>query len=255
MYLSDVGRAVEPEDCACDVESNALGHAGDVLVECATHVVVVAENERFLWVEADSDDVCCVCACVALDLLNGALLAEEELLVVGHHDNKWYVEDILQPPREVLASHTSSYWRENSLGEREWNSVSNVHGVTTWSTTSVEEEWLALLITIEDNVQISVTENNASAHKSMWLVSCNSLESLQRALSRQQLCAKLLHQAHVVDGLGDSICADFSLNVPWVNDLLSGGVWWERWCGLGSDRVGHFVNMLCAFQRMSLEIF
>lgn len=103
MYLSNVGRAVETEDCACDVESDALGHAGDVLVECAAHVVVVAEDECLLWVEADGDDICGVCACVALHLLDGALLAEEELLVVGHHDDKWYVEDILQPPWEVLA--------------------------------------------------------------------------------------------------------------------------------------------------------
>lgn len=133
--------------------------------------------------------------------------------------------------------------------------MSNVHTIAGRSATSVEEERLALLITIQDNIQISVTENNASAHESMWLVSRNSLESLQRALSRQQLCAKLLHQAHVVDGLGDSICADFSLNVPWVNDLLAGSIWWERWGGLGGDRVGHLVNKLCGFGRMSLEIF
>ena len=133
--------------------------------------------------------------------------------------------------------------------------MSNVHRVTTWPTASVEEEWLALLITIQDNVQISVTENNASAHKSMWLVSRNPLESLQRALGGQQLCAKLLHQAHVVDGLGDSICADFSLNVPWVNDLLAGSVWRERWCGLGGDWVGHFVKLCYGFVCMSREIF
>ena len=109
MYLSDVGRTVESKDCACDVEGDALGHASDVLVECAAHVVVVAKDECLLWVETDGDDVCCVCACVALHLLDGALLAEEELLVVGHHDDKWYVEDILQPPWEVLASSFISH--------------------------------------------------------------------------------------------------------------------------------------------------
>ena len=55
--------------------------------------------------------------------------------------------------------------------------MAHVHAITARSPSGIQEEWLFPIIAIEDQIQISVTENYASAHESMRLMAGNSLES------------------------------------------------------------------------------
>jgi hypothetical protein len=103
MDLSDVGTVIKAKDCSRLVQSNVLRHATDVLVESAAHELPVAEDECLLWVETNGNDVLGVVRGVALDLLDRPLLAEQVLLVIGHHNHKRYVEHILQPSEACVS--------------------------------------------------------------------------------------------------------------------------------------------------------
>ncbi len=57
--------------------------------------------------------------------------------------------------------------------------MSEVHAVTARPSSSIEEEGLALLISIEDRFKISVAEDNAPTHVFVWFVASHSLKPLQ----------------------------------------------------------------------------
>ena len=64
------------------VVGDLSGDFGDVLVEHATHVFVVAEDEGLLEIKSTSDDVLCILPRKLLGLLGLKLVLEEELFVV-----------------------------------------------------------------------------------------------------------------------------------------------------------------------------
>lgn len=108
MELANVVAVVEAE-CALDlVNGDSLGHPAHVLVESTANKLEVAENESFLHVESNSNDILGVCLCVSLRVLDVDLLRVHVLFVVGHHDHEGAVEDILEPPVEWLISIIST---------------------------------------------------------------------------------------------------------------------------------------------------
>jgi hypothetical protein len=105
------------------------------------------------------------------------------------------------------------------LCKLERDSMPNVHTITTRPSSSIQEERLSLLMTIQDQIEISMTENNPSSHKTMWLVSSHFLESLQIFLC-DLLRSPFLDQGVIIESFQDSICADLSSYVPWIDILL-----------------------------------
>lgn len=81
------------------------------------------------------------------------------------------------------------------------------------STASVQVEQLVVLVSVENEVEVTMTEENVSADEAMWFLPCESLN-----LSFQIVChlraTKLIHELIV------------------VNSLVTGGLYGE-----GSDNV------------------
>ena len=75
-------RIVETESRFRLIDGNLAGDLGDVLVEGAANVVVVAEDEGLLDVKPDSDDVSRIPSCEFIRLLRLQLVLEEEFLIV-----------------------------------------------------------------------------------------------------------------------------------------------------------------------------
>ena len=74
----------------------------------------------------------------------------EELLVVGQLDDERDVEGVLEP-----------------LGEDEGDEVSEVHRLRGGSSTRVQEEWVALLVTSQDVGEVAMREEDASPQQVM----------------------------------------------------------------------------------------
>ena len=195
VNATNVGAVVEAKDGAGLVEGDVLGQAHNVLVEGATHKLEIAEDESLVGIEADSDDVLGVVAAVTLNLLDRPLVGEEVLFVVGHHDNQGNIEGVLKP-----------------FCELEGNGVANVDTVGGRAAAGVEEEGLALLVTVEDKLEVAVGEDDASAEEAMGLLARDPLEAIEESLV-DLLGAELLNQFVVVDGLDNAILADFALDL------------------------------------------
>ena len=75
-------RVVEPKRRLGLVDRDLARDLGDVAVERAADVVVVAEDERLLEAEADGDDVARVALRELVRLLGLELVLEQELFVV-----------------------------------------------------------------------------------------------------------------------------------------------------------------------------
>ena len=195
VNATDVGAVVESEDGAGLVEGDVLGQAHNVLVEGATHKLEIAEDEGLVGIEADSNDILGVVAAVALNLLDRPLVREEVLLVVGHHDDQRNIEGVLKP-----------------FCELEGNGVAHVDTVGRRAAAGVEEEGLALLITVEDKLEVAVGEDNASPEEAMGLLARDPLEAIEQGLV-DLLGAEFLNQLVVVDGLDNTILADFALDL------------------------------------------
>jgi hypothetical protein len=93
---------IETEYSSGNIECDMLGNAGDISIESPSHIIVITEYKCLLHVKANGDDICCIGSCISLYFLDCALLGENVLLIVGQHNNKRYVKDILQPPAQSL---------------------------------------------------------------------------------------------------------------------------------------------------------
>lgn len=98
VEFSNVVAVGEAESASHLVDGDPLGHATDVLIESTANKVKVTEDECLLHVESNSNDIPCIGFGEALGIVDLDLRGVHVLLVVGHHDNERYVEDILQPP-------------------------------------------------------------------------------------------------------------------------------------------------------------
>lgn len=75
-------RVVEPERSFRLVDGDLAGDLGDIAIERTTDVVVVAEDECLVQIEADRDDVLRVAQRKLVCLLGLQLVFEEELLII-----------------------------------------------------------------------------------------------------------------------------------------------------------------------------
>jgi hypothetical protein len=79
--LANVGTVVEAENRLCCVVRDALCETGDVFVKGAAHKLVVGEDKGLCGIESNGDDVLGVCFCVAHDLLDRTVFANEEFFI------------------------------------------------------------------------------------------------------------------------------------------------------------------------------
>jgi len=119
--------------------------------------------------------------------------------------------------------------------------MTNVHTVTARSPPCVQEERFPSLMAVQNVIQVSMTENNSSPHEPMRPMPSHFFESRQIFL-QNLFGPELVNQSQVVNCFGDSICPNFSLDVPWVNTLLSVCHCW-RICYQGGSSRGFWVGL------------
>lgn len=90
--------------------------------------------------------------------------------------------------------------------------MTNVHTVTTWSTPGIQEERFSSLMSIQNEIQIPMTEHNSSAHKTVRFVSGDFLKSGQVVL-QNLLSTEFVDQLQVVDCFRNTIFANLSRNI------------------------------------------
>lgn len=192
---SNISRVVEAKNGTRLVERDVLGETDNIPVESASHKVEVGEDECLCRVESNGDNVLGVAAAVALNFLDGPFLGEQVLLVICQHDDKRYIEGVLEP-----------------LGELEGNSVTDVDAIGRGAPAGIEEEGLASLISVEDELEVAVREDNSSTQEAMWLLPCHTLEPVQQRLV-DLLGSEFLHEFVVVNGFDNAVVANFSRNL------------------------------------------
>lgn len=65
--------SVKPEDSLSNIESDTLGEAHNVLVECTSDILEIGEDESLFGIKSSSNDVDGVLFAVANDFVNSAL--------------------------------------------------------------------------------------------------------------------------------------------------------------------------------------
>ena len=90
--------------------------------------------------------------------------------------------------------------------------MANVDTVGGRAAAGVEEEGLALLIAVENKLEVAVGEDNASPEEAMGLLAGDPLEAIEQGLV-DLLGAELLDQLIVIDGLDNAILADLALDL------------------------------------------
>lgn len=95
----------------------------------------------------------------------------------------------------------------------------NVHTITARSSAGIQEETLSSLVLVENEVQVSVTEDNSSAQETMRLVACDFLESFQ-ILLLNELGPKLFDECQIIDCFRDAVDTDLSRYIVWIDALL-----------------------------------
>lgn len=68
------------------------------------------------------------------------------------------------------------------LREFEGNGVSNVHAPTAWAAAYVEEEGFTALVDIKNLVKVAMAEEESPTKPSMWFLTCELGEPLQKFL-------------------------------------------------------------------------
>ena len=91
-------RVIESERRLRLVDGYLAGYLGDVAVEGPADEVIVAEDERLLKLEADSDDISGVPLRELVRLLDLEFVLEQELLIICQLHDQRNVEHVLQPP-------------------------------------------------------------------------------------------------------------------------------------------------------------
>lgn len=174
----------------------------------APHVVEVGEDERLVRLKAAGDDVARVLKAVAVHLLELEVLLEVELLVVGELDHERAVEDILQPAGTQSAER---HRVANARSELERQQMPEMHAAAARTAAGIEEERLAGLVAVEDEVQVAeaisasrrnadapVREDDAAANETMRFAAGQALEAGDQ-LGVERLGAELLDQLAVID--------------------------------------------------------
>ena len=90
--------------------------------------------------------------------------------------------------------------------------MANVDTVGGRTAASIEEKGLALLIAVENKLEVAMGEDNASPEEAMGLLAGDPLETVEQGLV-DLLGAELFDQLVVVDGLDNTILADFALDL------------------------------------------
>jgi len=104
------------------------------------------------------------------------------------------------------------------LRKGEWNHMPHVHAVTAWAPPCVQEKWQSLLISLQDQLQVSMREKHAPSQQDVWPVSSGYLEPFED-LWAYPLGTKLINQATIVNGLHLSI-DDSTFHFPGCDILL-----------------------------------
>lgn len=172
-----------------------LAHVGVKLLD----VLGIEENESLLWVEPESDDVLYVADSHLCNLLLSKLRSVHELLIISDLDDKWHIECLL-----------------HVLGHDEWDGVSEVESLSRWSSSGIEVEELASLISIEDDVEISVAEKDITPDEAMGRFSSETLDFFSKLVGHAR-ATEYVNKFVIVDTFfADGSDVERGNNVFWL---------------------------------------
>lgn len=161
MVFADIVGIVEAKSALTLVVRDRSGNLENVAVESAANIVEIGEDECLVEVEPTSNNVLGVFIGKFVNFIEFELGLHQKLFVVRQLNDQGAVKDLLQP---------------GSKGKG--NLVTHVHGAAGRSTTGVKVEWLALLITVENVVEVPVGEEGFPSQKTMSPVTGETLEPL-----------------------------------------------------------------------------
>ena len=128
-----------------------------------------------------------------------------------------------------------------SLGKLERNCMSHMHAITARSAPRVQKKRLALLMPIQDQIELSMAKDDASTHESMGPMARYSLEPVEKILV-DEICAKVPHKLVVVHRQKLARLIHSTRNIKRRDDLLDslgrrgflcqaqvGERWWLSW--------------------------
>jgi len=171
------------------------------------NVVNIWEDEGLFRVEAESKNV----FDIVFSHLDGTfgtiklnLRLVDILLIVGDLNDEGHVEDALQP-----------------LSEDEGDAMAHVKCVSRWTTTRVQVEGLAVFVCIEDLLDVSLAEEDATSDKPMGLFPNSSFQSLNEFRSDWE-AAVFLNQLIIIDTCV-ILCSDFK----WCYNVIIIRLFWR----------------------------
>jgi hypothetical protein len=147
------------------VERDTLGELPGIHENVVRNILEIAIQEGFLDIEAKRNDITSIFHGEFQRSLECKLLVEEGLLIVRQHEHKRNIEDLLQPAREF-----------------EGDGVAEMQTATARAAASVEEERLASLVSVEDALEVTMAEEQPSAHPPMRLPAGSLLEALEKGI-------------------------------------------------------------------------
>lgn len=119
------------------------------------NIFSIQKYECLFRIKSTSNDILGIFNSPSLIFLNCGISLVEEFFIISYLDDKWDIESILK----VFSEH-------------KWHQVSKMHLILRRTSTSIKVEWLPLFVEVQNNVKISVREENITFQEWMsWLSS------------------------------------------------------------------------------------
>lgn len=153
------------------VERDKLRKLPDIHQKMTTDILQITIDESLLQIESARDDILRILQRELMRLLKRQLILEQRLLVIRKHNHQRHIEYILQP-----------------LRERERNRMSQMQRVARRSASGVQEEGFAVLVLVQDAVEVPMRKEQASSEPAVRLVAGQALEALEELVVDQLGC-------------------------------------------------------------------
>lgn len=177
--MSWYSRILESKGSLGLVGSNASGNLDYIVIKLSTNMIKVAKDKSFLRIESTGNDILCVLACKLSAFLDSQGRLEQVLFIICSHKKSESLAYICARQMVYVVSFFTSKLNDERyikdllqpLAEHKWDQMAKMHGRARGTTSSIQEERLLLLITIENASQLSATwqkVNNKTFKKTMY---------------------------------------------------------------------------------------
>lgn len=153
--LSNIIRFIKSKNTLDLIKSDMLLYSQHIWVEIL-NIFNITEDESLFCVKSKSDDILNIAYTHSNSVFKFKLFFVNIFFIIGDLYDKWKVKYSL----EILC-------------EDKWDGVTQMESLSRWTSTSIEVEWLHLLICVQADIKVSMAEEHTSSDKSMWPFTCH----------------------------------------------------------------------------------